>query len=43
MIGFVLVFIMLAGEKGIWGTLEPLIRKTYLRVTGQAADQGGSR
>ena len=26
-IGFVLVFIMLAGEKGIWGTLEPLIRE----------------
>jgi branched-chain amino acid transport system permease protein len=41
-IGFVLVFIMLAGEKGIWGTLEPLIKKTFLRVTGKAADQGGS-
>lgn len=26
-IGFLLVFIMLAGEKGIWGTLEPLLRK----------------
>ena len=34
-IGFVLVFIMLAGEKGIWGTLEPLIRKTFLRITGK--------
>src|ERR1035437_5864700 len=41
-IGFVLVFIMLAGEKGIWGTLEPLIKKTFLRVTGNAADRGGS-
>ena len=41
-IGFVLVFIMLAGEKGIWGTLEPLIKKTFLRVTGKAADRGGS-
>jgi hypothetical protein len=41
-IGFVLVFIMLAGEKGIWGTLEPLIKKAYLRVTGNAADRGGS-
>ena len=26
-IGFVLVFIMLAGERGIWGTLEPLLGK----------------
>lgn len=31
-IGFVLVFIMLAGEKGIWGTLEPLLAKLFLRV-----------
>jgi branched-chain amino acid transport system permease protein len=26
-IGFLLVFIMLAGEKGIWGTLEPRLKK----------------
>ena len=26
-IGLLLVFIMLAGEKGIWGTLEPLLTK----------------
>ncbi len=26
-IGLVLVFIMLAGEKGIWGTLDPLLKK----------------
>jgi hypothetical protein len=26
-VGFVLVFIMLAGEKGIWGTLEPMLKK----------------
>jgi hypothetical protein len=26
-VGFVLVFIMLAGEKGIWGTLEPILKK----------------
>jgi branched-chain amino acid transport system permease protein len=26
-IGFLLVFIMLAGEKGIWGTLEPILSK----------------
>jgi branched-chain amino acid transport system permease protein len=26
-VGFLLVLIMLAGEKGIWGTLEPLLRR----------------
>ena len=26
-IGLLLVFIMLAGEKGIWGTLEPVLRR----------------
>ncbi|MCC6780236.1 MAG: branched-chain amino acid ABC transporter permease [Hyphomicrobiales bacterium] len=31
-IGFLLVFIMLAGEKGIWGTLEPILRKGWRRV-----------
>ncbi|MDO8534792.1 MAG: branched-chain amino acid ABC transporter permease [Xanthobacteraceae bacterium] len=43
-IGFLLVFIMLAGEKGIWGTLEPLLKKAFLRAraTGDAADRGGS-
>ena len=25
-IGFLLVFVMLAGEKGIWGTVEPLLK-----------------
>lgn len=30
-IGFVLVFIMLAGERGIWGTLEPLLEKVGTR------------
>jgi branched-chain amino acid transport system permease protein len=28
-IGFLLVFIMLAGEKGIWGTLQPRLEKLY--------------
>ncbi len=28
-IGFMLVFIMLAGEKGIWGSLEPRIKKVF--------------
>jgi branched-chain amino acid transport system permease protein len=31
-VGFMLVFIMLAGEKGIWGTLEPLLKKALVRV-----------
>jgi branched-chain amino acid transport system permease protein len=29
-IGLLLVFIMLAGERGIWGTLEPFLRSTLL-------------
>jgi branched-chain amino acid transport system permease protein len=28
-IGFLLVFIMLAGEKGIWGSLEPWLKKVF--------------
>jgi len=28
-IGFLLVFIMLAGEKGIWSTLEPILKKAH--------------
>ena len=31
-IGFGLVFIMLAGEKGIWGTLEPILKKMLSRA-----------
>ncbi len=31
-IGALLVFVMLAGEKGIWGTLEPLLRKALFRA-----------
>jgi branched-chain amino acid transport system permease protein len=30
-IGFLLVFIMLAGEKGIWGSLQPLLDKLLFR------------
>ena len=30
-IGFLLVVIMLAGEKGIWGSLEPILRKALAR------------
>ena len=30
-IGLLLVFTMLAGEKGIWGTLEPILKKFFFR------------
>ena len=41
-IGFLLVFIMLAGEKGIWGTLEPLLQKAFaLRPSAAQAQESG--
>ncbi len=36
-IGFLLVFIMLAGEKGIWGTLQPRLEKLFSRKRVLAA------
>lgn len=41
-IGVLLVFIMLAGEKGLWGSLEPLLRRWILRerAAGGAAAPG---
>jgi branched-chain amino acid transport system permease protein len=41
-IGFLLVFIMLAGEKGIWGSLQPLLEKLLFRKrsTTGTADSG---
>jgi branched-chain amino acid transport system permease protein len=39
-IGFLLVFIMLAGEKGIWGTLQPLLEKLRLRKRTATAAAG---
>ena len=41
-IGFLLVFIMLAGEKGIWGTLEPFLRKALFpkRTSPGLPDRG---
>jgi branched-chain amino acid transport system permease protein len=30
-VGFLLVFIMLAGERGIWGTLEPRLTRIFTR------------
>ncbi len=35
-IGLLLVFIMLAGEKGIWGTLEPVLKRAISRKGGSA-------
>ena len=37
-IGFLLVFIMLAGEKGIWGTLQPRLEKLVFRKKAATAD-----
>jgi branched-chain amino acid transport system permease protein len=42
-IGFLLVFIMLAGEKGIWGTLQPLLEKLLFRKRAAAADSAEAR
>jgi len=39
-IGFGLVFIMLAGEKGIWGTLEPVLRKIFSRASASVVTSG---
>jgi branched-chain amino acid transport system permease protein len=40
-IGFLLVFIMLAGEKGIWGTLQPRLERLLTRrsATTETADR----
>ena len=40
-VGFTLVFIMLAGEKGIWGSLEPRLNRLMDRVTGTRSDEVG--
>jgi len=37
-IGFLLVFIMLAGEKGIWGTLEPILTRFIFRTNKSGGD-----
>ena len=44
-IGFLLVFIMLAGEKGIWVTLEPRLEKLLFRkkAAAGAAEPGEAR
>jgi len=38
-IGFLLVFIMLAGEKGIWGTLEPLLKKVLFKKNASKTER----
>lgn len=40
-VGFTLVFIMLAGERGIWGSLEPRLSRLMDRVTGTRSDEVG--
>jgi len=40
-VGFTLVFIMLAGEKGIWGSIEPRLDRLVARVTGKRSDEVG--
>lgn len=40
-VGFTLVFIMLAGEKGIWGSLEPRLTRLIDRITGTRSDEVG--
>ena len=37
-IGFLLVFIMLAGEKGIWGTLAPRLERLFSRKRAATAE-----
>jgi branched-chain amino acid transport system permease protein len=44
-IGLLLVFIMLAGEKGIWSTLEPILKKAHplKRISPSLPDSGNGR
>jgi hypothetical protein len=42
-IGFLLVFIMLAGERGIWGTVEPMLRKVVAPTKAHAPAPGDGR
>jgi branched-chain amino acid transport system permease protein len=36
-VGFLLVFVMLAGERGIWGSLEPVLSRWIFRERGEDA------
>lgn len=37
-VGLLIVTIMLAGEKGIWGTIEPILKKTFSRNTSNTIE-----
>lgn len=39
LVGLLLVFIMLAGEKGIWGTLKPGLKRVF---SGKASQEAGA-
>jgi branched-chain amino acid transport system permease protein len=41
-IGFLLVFIMLAGERGIWGTLQPWLERVFSRKKASTAAVEGA-
>jgi len=41
-IGPLLVIIMLAGEKGIWGTLEPWLKKLFFRNTSSTSNKSNA-
>jgi branched-chain amino acid transport system permease protein len=41
-IGFLLVFIMLAGERGIWGTLQPRLAKLFSIRKPEAASRSAA-
>jgi branched-chain amino acid transport system permease protein len=42
-VGLMLVFVMLAGQKGIWGTLEPLLQKGFSRMHVAARQRRSAR
>jgi branched-chain amino acid transport system permease protein len=44
-VGFLIVFIMLAGEQGIWGTLQPRLKKLFARKSASSGgvEGGGER
>ena len=42
-IGFLLVFIMLAGEKGIWGTFQPMLEKLFFRKKHDTVAADGAK
>lgn len=39
-VGFLLIVVMLAGEKGLWGSVEPFLKRFLSRITGTAGTRG---